>query len=300
MSPSHRILLAQLLVFITPAFWSANYIVARAGIGVIEPHMLAFLRWLFAFCLMLPFALPELRRHWPVWRREWKDFLLMGALGMWICGAFVYIGGQTTEALNIGLIYASAPVAIAVISARLFSERLHGWQIVGSVLSISGALLIIARGSWQNLISVQFTHGDIWIVVAVISWTTYSILLKHRQSVLGTFARLTIITFGGVIVLAPLTAIEYLYAGGPDDWSIALWLSVVVAVLPGFGAYQAYSFMQKELGAARAGQVLYLGPLYTALIAWWLLSEPPFWFHLAGAMLILPGMYLATRYSDKG
>ncbi len=295
MSSSQRALLAQLLIFITPVFWSANYIVARAGSGVIEPHLLAFLRWLFAFALMLPFALPELLRLWPLWRSEWKNFLFMGALGMWICGAFVYIGGHTTEALNIGLLYALAPVFIAVISARLFSDHLRGSQIIGSVLSICGMLLIIARGSWQNVVDVQFTRGDLWIVAAVVSWTAYSIFLKHRESVLGPFARLTMITFGGVVVLLPFTVVEYLHAGGPADWSGALWLSVVAAVLPGFGAYQAYSFMQRELGAARAGQVLYLGPLYTALIGWWLLSEPPVWYHVAGALLILPGMYLATR-----
>lgn len=295
MAPSNRVRLAQILLFITPAMWSANYIVARAAPGVIEPHLLAFLRWFFAFCLMLPFALPELRSQWPVWRAEWRSFLVLGALGMWICGAFVYIGGETTEAVNIGLIYAIAPVLIAVASAYYFADRLRGYQIVGLVLSLAGMLLIICRGSWQVLIDVQFTRGDIWILVAVISWTVYSVLLKKNQSALGTFSRLTVITFGGLLVLTPFTIAELVVVGGPNDWPSALQLCIVAAVLPGFGAYQAYSFMQQELGAARAGLVLYLGPLYTALIAWWLLAEAPFWYHFAGGLLILPGMYLATR-----
>ncbi len=275
--------------------WSANYIVARAAPGVIEPHLLAFMRWFFAFCLMLPFASVELRSKWPEWRSEYRTFLVLGALGMWICGAFVYIGGETTEALNIGLIYAIAPVLIAVASAYFFADHLRGYQLVGLLSSLCGMLLIICRGSWQTLIGVEFTRGDLWILVAVLSWTVYSVLLKKKHSVLGTFSRLTIITFGGLIVLAPFTVAELAIKGAPVDWPAALWLCLVAAVLPGFGAYQAYSFMQQELGAARAGLVLYLGPLYTALIAWWLLNEPPLWYHLAGALLILPGMYLATR-----
>ena len=152
LSPAARLRLAQLLIVITPAIWSTNYIVARAAPGVIEPHLLAFLRWLIAFLLMLPLAWSELRSQWPDWRKEWKDLLLLGALGMWICGAFVYIGGETTEAINIGLIYAIAPVLIAVISARLFADRLRGWQIVGLIMAVTGVVFIISRGSLQKLL----------------------------------------------------------------------------------------------------------------------------------------------------
>lgn len=275
--------------------WSANYIVARAAPGVVEPHLLAFCRWLLALCLMLPFAWSELRSKWPQWRTEWRNFLLLGALGMWVCGAFVYIGGHTTEALNIGLLYALAPVLIAVASAVLFDDRLRGLQVVGLCMSVLGMLVIVVRGSWGNLVEVNFTRGDIWILTAVLCWTLYSVLLRKGTSSLGTFARLAAITMGGLVVLLPFTVIEVATAGLPKEWGNALLLIAVAAVLPGFGAYQAYSFLQQEVGAARAGLVLYFSPLYTALIAWWLLNEPPQWYHAVGACLILPGMYLAMR-----
>lgn len=279
--------------------WSTNYIVARYAPGIIGPHLLAFLRWFFAFCLMLPIALPELREKWTDWRSDWPQFLLLGALGMWICGAFVYIGGETTEALNIGLLYAIAPVLVAIASAYFFADKLRGLQIFGLGLSVVGVLIIVARGSWQALVSVKFTHGDIWILIAVLSWTGYSILLRKNQSSLSAFARVTVITAGGLVVLTPFTLYELYLQGGPQDWSQALFLSGIAAVLPGFGAYQAYAFLQQEFGAARTGLVLYLGPLYTAVLAWLILSEPPMWFHAAGAAFILPGMYLAMSGGRK-
>ena len=295
MSSATRLRLAQLLIIVTPAIWSTNYIVARAAPGVIEPHLLAFLRWLFAFSLMLPLAWTELRQQWPNWIGEWRDLLLLGALGMWICGAFVYIGGETTEAINIGLIYAIAPVLIAVASARLFADRLRGWQITGLVMALVGVVFILSRGSLQKLLAVDFTRGDLWIIVAVLSWTVYSILLRLRPSCLGTFAWLTAICGIGLLVLLPFTAAEWMLTSPPADWPKALFISAMAGLLPGFGAYQAYSFMQKELGPARTGLVLYFGPIYTALIAWWLLAEAPMWFHGVGTLLILPGMYLAMR-----
>jgi drug/metabolite transporter (DMT)-like permease len=49
---------------------------------------------------------------------------------------------------------------------------------------------------------------------------------------------------------------------------------------------------QKVLGASRVAVTLYLGPLYTALAAWFLLSEPLGGFHLIGGLLILGGVGL--------
>lgn len=288
--------IALALLVITPGLWSANYIVARAAIGVIEPHLLAFMRWLFALGLMLPFAWRSLFEHRDAWRREWRRMLVLGALGMWICGAFVYIGANTTSATNIGLLYALSPVMIAAGSAIFFSERMSIGQIAGVAAAMVGMLFVLAKGSPANLAEVRFTVGDGWIVAAVVSWTAYSLLLRRWPSALDPFPRLAVITFAGLIVLAPFTLVEAALAGWPDFTAPGVWaLTLVAAALPGFGAYQAYSFMQRELGTARTGLVLYLGPLWAAAVAWWLLGEAPHWYHFAGAALILPGIYLATR-----
>ena len=53
--------------------------------------------------------------------------------------------------------------------------------------------------------------------------------------------------------------------------------------------------MQRVLGAARVGVVLYLGPLYSAVIAWLVLGERIEFFHAVCALLILPGIWLSTR-----
>ncbi len=294
MQPERRLRIAQALIFVTPALWSANYVVARASVGVLEPHMLAFLRWLVAFCVMLPIAWPQLRRHPSVWRDEWKRMTVLGALGMWICGAFVYLGGQTTAAVNIGLLYAISPVMVTAMSAPLFGERVAAAQVLGIVLALSGTVAVIVKGSVANLLAVQFTRGDLWVVAAMLSWTAYALLLRRWPSALDTFARLTVTTFFGLLVLLPFTIIEGLAYGWPTPGWQAAGLVLVVALLPGLGAYQAYAYMQRELGASRASLSLYLGPLYAAAVSWLLLGERPGWYHALGALLILPGIWLAT------
>ncbi len=286
--------IALLLLYAAPAFWAANFVIARAAVGTIEPHALAFFRWLIAFALMLPIAWPELRARWPHWRAEWRNLLLLGALGMWICGATVYIGAGTTPGTNIGLIYAIAPVLIATVSARWFGERMTARQRAGLALAIVGVALIILKGSVDNLMSLRFTTGDFWVLAGATSWAFYSIAMQARPSALDPFARLTAIVGVGLLVLAPFTLAEAMIAGAPTWDGRTVGLMVAAGLLPGFGAYQAHAYMQKHLGPTRTAVVLYLNPVYAAAATWLLLDEPPHWYHAAGALLVLPGIWLVT------
>ena len=287
--------LATMLIFIAPALWSVNYLVARWAPGIIAPHMLALARWALAVLLLGAFCRRELwaKRH--LIGAEAGQFIVLGALGMWVCGAFVYIGGRSTQAVNIGLLYAVAPVLIALASALWLRERFGAVQGLGVVLALAGVLHILFKGDWAAVLQVGVNPGDLWIAVAVLCWTAYSLLLRAWPSAFGALARLTLIACGGVVVLIPFTLWEALYwLPSTLSWrSVAL--VVAAAVLPGAAAYGAYSFMQRVLGAARVGVLLYLGPLYSAAVGWAVLGERVEWFHAVGALLILPGIWLSTR-----
>jgi drug/metabolite transporter (DMT)-like permease len=286
---------ALLLLWAVPALWSSNYLIARLSPGVIAPHALALGRWSLALALMLPFVGGVLWRQRAVLRREAPQLLVLGACGMWICGAWVYLGGQTTTATNIALIYAATPVLIAVAGVKLLHERMSGAQRVAVAAALAGVLFVIARGDMQNLLAVRFVVGDLWIVGAALSWTAYSVLLKRWPSALPPAPRLAAVMAGGVLWLLPFTTWEVLTQDTPQFSWAAVGLVVLGAVLPGVLSYTAYSFLQRELGASRTALLLYLAPVYAALGAWWVLGEVPGWYHAVGAALILPSIWLATR-----
>jgi drug/metabolite transporter (DMT)-like permease len=287
--------LAYALLFITPALWSVNYLVARWAPGSIAPHALALGRWVVAALLLGALCAPELAAKRAHIRAEWPKFLVLGALGMWVCGAFVYIGALSTSAINIGLLYATSPVLVAVASALWLRERVGVQQELGVLLALGGVLLILFKGRWDALAGLRINPGDAWVAGAVVCWTVYSLLLRAWPSAFGPVARLTLIACGGIVVLIPFAVWEAL-AWLPTDlsWKSA-GLVLAAALLPGAGAYGAYSYMQRALGAARVAVVLYLGPLYTAVIAWLVLGERIEWFHGVGALLILPGIWLSSR-----
>lgn len=287
--------LALALVFIAPALWSVNYLVARWAPGVIAPHMLALARWAVAVLLLGAFCWREIVAKRREVVSEGGRFLVLGALGMWICGAFVYVGGRHTSAVNIGLLYAMSPVLIALASSVWLRERFGAWQWFGVALALGGVLHILIRGHWSALAAVRINPGDLWVAAAAVSWTAYSLLLRAWPSAFGALARLTLIACGGVIVLLPFTLWEALYwLPSTLSWQSA-GLVLAAALLPGAAAYGAYSFMQRVLGAARVGMVLYLGPIYSAVIAWLVLGERIEPFHFVGALSILAGIWLSTR-----
>jgi drug/metabolite transporter (DMT)-like permease len=286
--------IAIALVFIAPALWSVNYLVARWAPGVIAPHMLALWRWAIAAALLGAFCWREIAAKRAHIRAEALHFLVLGALGMWVCGAFVYIGGRSTSAVNIGLIYAGSPVLIALASALWLHERFGIRQWLGVAFAIGGVVHIIIKGHWTALGEVRINGGDAWIAVAMACWAAYSLLLRAWPSAFGALARLTLIAAGGVLVMLPLTAIEALWWPSTLSWR-SVGLVLAAALLPGAAAYGAYSYMQRVLGAARVGMVLYLGPLYAAVIAWLVLGESIERFHFVGAVLVLAGIALATR-----
>jgi len=287
--------LAHLLLFVTPAFWAVNYLVARWAPGSIAPHALALGRWTIATAVLALFCRAELQAKRDRIAPEAWHFLVLGALGMWICGAFVYIGGRSTSAVNIGLLYGAAPVLIALASAAWLDERLEPVQVFGATLALAGMVHILVRGDWTALLAFRFNPGDLWVAVAVIAWAAYSILLRRWTSAFGPLARLTLIAAGGIVVLVPFTIIEAAtWLPTEISWRSA-GLVLAAALLPGIAAYGSYSVMQRTLGAAKVGLVLYLGPLYSAALAAGVLGERIDVFHVVGAVLILPGMWLATR-----
>ena len=283
------------LLWITPALWSVNYIVARTAPGVVEPHMLALGRWALAGVILSFIARSELwRERRSTLRAAWQ-YLALGALGMLVCGAWVYQGAQTTTAMNIALIYAASPVLIALGAVLWLGERFSWRQGLGVLVAMSGVFPVVVKGHWRALGLVQWVVGDGWIVLAMVSWAGFALLQKKWPTPLGSTARLAAICMGGVLVLLPFATWEWLQADTPPWSAQATWLVLGAGLVPGIGAYWAYGFCQKVLGASRVAASLYLGPLYGGLTAWLVLGESLGWHHVMGAMLILPGIYLASR-----
>ncbi len=291
---------ALILLWIVPALWSVNYIVARKAPGVIGPHLLALGRWGLAALVLVVLARTELWAQRASIAKVWWQYVILGALGMMVCGAWVYQGARSTQAMNIALIYAASPVLISLGAVWMLGETINKRQIAGVCLALLGVVHVVVKGQWAALSNVQFVVGDLWIVAATVSWAGYALLQKKWPSPLSATARLAAICLGGVASLLPFSVWE-LFQPNLTVWGVeALWLIVLAGLVPGLGAYWIYGWAQKILGASRTAVALYLGPLYAAFLTWAVLGEAPGWHHLIGGLLILPGVFLVSSSSKTG
>ena len=297
--PDQRVRLAKVLIWLTPALWAVNSIVARKAPGVVDPHVLALGRWALAGAILGWIARHELWQHrkdiWAVW----PQYLTLGACGMLICGAWLYVAAHTTGVMNIALIYAAAPVLISVGAVLWLGERMTVLQGMGVGIAIVGVLHVVTKGEWSALARVEWVVGDLLMVAAATAWAAYALLQKKWTTTLGSTARLACICMGGMVCLLPFAVWESVQPQAPA-WSTNATLLVIAAgIIPGIGAYGIYGWAQKVLGASRVSVTLYLGPLWGALSAWGVMGEPLGWHHLVGALLILPGVALVTQFRQN-
>jgi drug/metabolite transporter (DMT)-like permease len=286
---------AYALLFLTPALFATNMLTARHVGPAIPPVALAFLRWTLAFAILLPFVWRALQDHWPEIARNWRGFMVLGALGMGVCGAPVYLATHTTTAGNIGLIYSAAPVMIVALSWLGWGERIGWLQALGIVVSLSGVLTILARGEFSTLLGLSFVAGDLLAVAAMIAWGFYSVYLRHWPSAMGVLPRFAVITGFGALVNLPFWFGEMALGAFAPPTLFTLAVVLILALVPALGAYLAYAKCVATLGPGRTGLLMYLVPVYTAGLGALLLGEQLHPFHALGLVLILGGVWLGTR-----
>lgn len=285
--------MAYLLLILTPLFWAGNFISARAIAPDTDPLLLALLRWMVALLLILPWWWPVLRREWRVMLNHLPILCWLSFLSVAVFNTMVYFGVETTTASNAAIFQAIIPVLIMSLSWIFYSERVSALQWLGVALSISGVLVIVSRAEISRLMGLQLNPGDLWVMVAVVSWAVYSVTLRHRPTELSPFGFFGFSVAFGVLALLPFALWEQ---GGLmiPDWSGKVWSVVIyIAVFPSILAYLFWNRGVAEIGASTAGLFIYLIPVFGLILAILFLNETLHGYHLAGILLIAAGILLA-------
>lgn len=286
--------LPYLLLSLTALFWSGNFIVARAVHLDVPPMGLVFWRWLGALVIVLPFAWGPLKTDWPVIRRHWRIIFALATIGVASFNTLVYLGLQTTTALNAVLLQSAIPICIFIFAYVIFRDTVRPLQALGIALSLAGVMTIIARGDVATIRGLAFNRGDLLVFAAVVLWAIYSVLLRKRPA-LHPLSFLTVTIFISVVLLAPLYVGETL-----DGRVMRLDRTTVLAVgylaiFPSVLAYLFYNRGVDLIGANRAGTFIHLMPLFGSIMAILFLGESFQPYHAAGIALILGGLMFAAR-----
>src|SRR6202158_1685947 len=169
-----------LLLSITALCWAGNAIVGRLAAGHIPPVTLSFLRWTFAFLIILPFAWKHLKRDWGAIRSHLGTMIVLSVTGIGAFNTLQYWALEHTQALNTLLLQSAGPLFVAIWSLILLGVRLTLAQAGGIALSLVGVLVILLHGDLTALTSIQFNKGDIIFTFAMAIFGLYSVLTLKR------------------------------------------------------------------------------------------------------------------------
>ena len=284
------------LIFCT-LFWAGNFIVGKiATLFEIPPFTLNFYRWLIAFLILLPFTYKKIFEGFEEIKKKIVPLSLMGFTSITIFNSVVYYSLNFTQVLNGVLMISTIPVLIIFFSSCFTSERIKFIQIIGVSTSLFGVLIIITKLEFYKLLNLNLNKGDLWILVAMISWATYSIMVKEKKINLPPFALLEILIFIGLIFLIPFYLLEL-----SNDQYLNINIPVILTIgyvvfFAGIGAYIFWIGAIQLIGPSRSGVFLHLMPIFSSLMAIFILGERLAIFHILGAFFIIFGIFLSTKF----
>ncbi|MDN5200736.1 DMT family transporter [Fulvivirgaceae bacterium BMA10] len=288
-------LLGVLFAFGATLFWSGNYIVARGVYESTPPVTLAFWRWTFALTAILPFSFKYFSNHYlKLIRRHFKYLCITALFGVTIFNTLVYIASHTTSALNLSLIAITCPAFILIISAIFLKKKLSVREITGSIVALSGLVVLITKGSLEQLMELDFSIGDIWMLVASIIFALYSIFLKDKPKSmdLGFFLFITFLL--GLLFLVPFYIWEFNLEGAipftSDNILVFSYLGIFAALL----SYFLWTRAILLIGPIKTSAIYYTLPVFSSIAAYLLLGENIEAVQLFSMFIVVTGILLCT------
>ncbi len=286
------LILPHLVAIIIMMIWSETFvsskIVLEAGLRAVD---LFFLRFLLAYACIWIVC------HKKLWTDNWKEELLMVALGLTGGSLYFVLENEAlchSTAGNVSILVGSCPLYTALLVSLFYkSERLGMRQLIGSLMALAGMVLVIFNGQTQLHLH---PIGDILAIGAAWSWAFYS-LLMHK--VLGKYDTLFITrkTFGyGLISVIPYLILQPMQIDTaqlfqPIVIGNVLYLGIIASML----CFFLWSWVLKRIGTVRATNYVYIQSLFTLVWAFILINESITLMAIVGAVILISGMMLALK-----
>lgn len=260
----------------------------------VDTTTLLSLRMLIAlpfYLLILVWLLrkPETKKPLP---KEFFAIFGLGFIGYYLSSyldleALNYISAQLER-----LTLYTYPIITAFLSWFFLREIITKRLVFALILTYTGVLLLYFHESM--LTGINASIGVLLVLAAALSISFYMVLSKNLISKLGS----SLFTSIAMISSTVFVLIHFLLTNEIEDllinntaWVYVFMLAVFSTVLPSFMISEAIA----KIGAAKTTIVGTVGPIFTVILAVFLLDEPFGWIHLAGILLVIFGVSLLGK-----
>lgn len=265
---------------------------------------IAALRLTVASLILAPVALTRYRNEL---RNLTRSDLLLGLLS----GIFLAIHFATwissleyTSVASSVVLVSTGPLWVALLSPIFLKEALTRPVLVGMMLALLGGTVIGLSDSCQignDLICPpfsQFVRGKAFLgnfLALAGAWTVAGYLMIGRRLRTGmSLVPYIFVVYGNAAIVLLICMIA---AGQrPSGYSPMLYLWILLlALVPQLIGHSTYNWALRYLPAALVSITTLGEPVGSAVLAYFILRETPTLLTILGGVLILAGIYLASR-----
>jgi drug/metabolite transporter (DMT)-like permease len=274
------------------AFWGASGVAVKEAYGQLGTIEIVTLRFVLATPMLIVATL--LWKGRSALRIDLKDvpyLVLLATIGVTLSFYLQALSLDYTTATNFTLIFNLSTFMIMFLCIAMFGEKLTRHKLIGAVVAFLGLALITTNGNFG--VSPHLL-GDGIALLGTICWAIYTVLGKKMNE---KYSALTVLNY--VFLFASLELIPF-YLMTPHTSPLAFnattWVSMgFLTLCCSLIAFLVYNYSLEKLSASTVALFIYVMPLSGVLLAALVLGESLTAYTLAGAILIIFGMYEAER-----
>lgn len=274
--------LSMLALTLAMLLWSSAFISLKYLLDYFHPTQIVFIRMLIASGCFLLFGKKLLQFRYEA--GDWRWLLVMGIAEPCLYFLFETSALQYTTAGQAGVITATLPLLASVAAFLILKERIGKPQIIGFIIAILGCsgLSLAAQNGEQ---ASNPLLGNTLEFLAMLCGAVYSTSIRKLSTRYSALVLTSFQAFVGVIFFGPLALQHDLPANIPlFHWANFIYLATIVTI----GAYWLYNWAISRVPVSLATAYINLIPVFTLLLAFWLLNERlNFWQCLACAAVFV-------------
>ena len=267
------------------AMWGASYLFMRYAVPSFGPVPLIELRVLVAGIALAAFLAATGRAIG--WRRHWRAYLFVGAVGLATPFVLIAKALTTIDASTAAILNALAPLFATLVAAAWIRDPITPAKMTGIALCLAGTAVLVG---WTPapMSSAELAAAGMSIAATAIYGYTivFTKVYLKDASPMGTSAGTLLMA---AIALAPLVPMSHVEAPIPPmAWLAALGLAIVSTTF----AFILYYRLIADVGPVKAITVTLLVPIFGMLWGVVFLGEPLTAGRIAGCAIILAGCSL--------
>ncbi|MDC7696240.1 MULTISPECIES: DMT family transporter [Vogesella] len=260
----------------------------------VDAVTLLTLRMVFCLPFVMVACVPVLRGMPRLTRRDVGMLLLLGGIGYYGSSMLDFYGLQYISAGLERLILFTYPTLTILIGVLFLGKPAERSIMLAAMLSYAGIAIAFVHDASQSNDVHSVALGAGFVFGCAVLYALYSAGSEVAIKRLGAmrFSLLSILVATAAVALHFLLSRPWQQLLLPAPvYGYGLGMALFSTILP--IVWQSLAI--RHIGAARAVLIGMLGPVLTIFFGWWLLHEAVSLSQLAGTVLVISGVLLASR-----